>query len=163
PFVNNHIDPAWYSKPALYVISAKTDKPFPTTNNPCGEITYSGNRSAPNEGNYVGKVDYQKSAMHSLFGRLLIQTYNEPNPEAFNTSALQNTGWRNSKEESYTLGSTYLFNPDTVHAFRLAVNRTGNYYHNTEKGDLFTWCDAGVQVYCAPEITRISNLVINGA
>src|SRR2546428_5466024 len=49
PFVNNRIDPALYSKPALFVVNYKVSKPFPTTNSPCGEITY-GNRSVDNDG-----------------------------------------------------------------------------------------------------------------
>ena len=40
PFVNNRIDPAVYSKVALAIVNYKGTKPFPTTNDPCGEITY---------------------------------------------------------------------------------------------------------------------------
>src|SRR5262249_18588891 len=55
PFVNNRIDPTLYSKPALFVVNYKGSKPFPTTNSPCGEITY-GNRTGENDGIYVGKI-----------------------------------------------------------------------------------------------------------
>jgi hypothetical protein len=168
PFVNNRIDPALYSKPALFVVTPGPGKgtkalPFPTTNDPCGEITYSGSRNAPNEGYYVGKVDYQQSDKHSLFGRSIIYTYAEPDPNPTNTNALQNTGWRTTSQVSFAFGSTYLVGPDMVHAFRLAVNRTYVPYHNVKPGELFNWCDAGVKIYCAPDSSRIYSTTITGA
>lgn len=162
PFVNNRVDPALYSRPALFIVNWKGPKmPFPTTNDPCGEITY-GNLSRENEGIYVAKVDYQQTADHSLFGRVLIQSFNSPNPVESNTNLLQETGYRSSMQGSYTVGSTYVINSSSLHAFRFAVNRTANRYRNVEEGELFDWCDAGVNLYCAPEITRINNMSISG-
>src|SRR5204863_7672262 len=91
PFVNNKIDPALYSKAALFVVNWKGNKPFPATNSPCGEITY-GNRSGENDGSYVGKIDYKKSGKHSLFGRVLLTRADIPNQWDFNTQLLQDTG-----------------------------------------------------------------------
>jgi hypothetical protein len=165
PFVNNRIDPALYSRPALFVVNWKTAKPFPTTGNPCGEITY-GNMAAQSTAYYVGKVDFQKSDKHSLFGRLLLYSDNKPNPDKFNTNLLQNTGWTRSMQGSYTLGSTYLIGPSMVQAFRLAVNRSATRFYNTGREGttkLFNWCEAGVKIYCPPEATRIYNLNISGA
>jgi hypothetical protein len=89
PFVNNRIDPALYSKPALFIVNWKGKLPFPTTQNPCGEFTFGGaydsRVSTLNLASYVGKVDYQKSDKHSLFGRVLIAPDNKPNPQNFNT------------------------------------------------------------------------------
>jgi hypothetical protein len=161
PFVNNRVDPAIYSKPALFVVNWKGNLPFPSTNNPCGEITY-GSLSTNNEGTYVGKVDYQMSDKHSLFGRVLLQTSDDLNPKNFNTQLLQSTGWRSSMQSGYTLGSTYLVSPNTVQAFRLSVTRTANNFYNVGKGELFNWCEAGVKVYCGPEITRVNQMRING-
>jgi hypothetical protein len=161
PFVNNRIDPGLYSKPALYVVNWNGQLPFPKTDHPCGEITY-GNLSANDEGIAVGKVDYQVSAAHSLFGRVLFQTSDDANPQKFNTNLLQSTGWRSSMQSSYAMGSTYLIDPNTVHTLRLAFNRTANNFFNVERGELFNWCDAGVRLYCGPEITRVNQLVIAG-
>ncbi len=161
PFVNNRIDPALYSNAALFVVRYRGAKPFPTTNDPCGQITY-GSMLANNEGNYVGKVDYQQSPKHSLFGRVFFQTFASPDPKSFNSILLQDTGWRSSMQSSYILGSTYLVSSNTVQALRLAVNRTANHYFNVGRGELFDWCDAGVKIYCAPEITRINNMSITG-
>jgi hypothetical protein len=163
PFINNRIDPALYSKQALYIVNYRGAKPFPTTDDPCGEVRYSGSRSAPNEALYVGKIDYQQTDRHSLFGRIMIRTHREPNPWDVNTNLLQNTGSSDDTQSSYTMGSTYLISSTTVHAFRMAVNRTAQFYNNVEKGQLFNWCDIGVKIYCAPEITRINNMSITGA
>ncbi len=165
PFVNNRIDPALYSKPALFVVNWKNGKPFPSTSNACGEITY-GNMTAQTTGYYVGKVDYQQTANHSLFGRILLYTDDKPNPDKFNTNLLQNSGWTSSMQQAYTIGSTYLLGSNMVQAFRLAVNRSATHFYNTGSPGttkLFNWCDAGVKIYCAPEITRIYNLNISGA
>ncbi len=162
PFVNNRIDPALYSKPALFVVNYKGARPFPRTDNSCGEITY-GNRSGENNGTYVGKMDYQKSAKHSLFGRVLFTTADIPNQWDFNTNLLQDTGYRNGMASSYTVGSTYLISANMVHSFRLAVNRNATHYYNVTAGQLFNWCDAGVKLYCAPEITRPIVNAITGA
>ncbi|PYR83440.1 MAG: hypothetical protein DMG19_19115, partial [Acidobacteria bacterium] len=162
PFVDNKINPAMYSKPALFVVNYRGAKPFPTTDNPCGEITY-GNRTAENDGIYVGKIDYQQSAKHSLFGRVLLTRAVVPNPWDYNTNLLQDTGYRSGLAGSYTFGSTYLASSNVIQAFRLSVNRTANRYSNIKPGQLFNWCDAGVKIYCAPEITRpIMNTIVGG-
>ncbi len=162
PFVDNKINPAMYSKPALFVVNYRGAKPFPTTDNPCGEITY-GNRTAENDGIYVGKIDYQQSAKHSLFGRVLLTSAVVPNPWDYNTNLLQDTGYRSGLAGSYTLGSTYLVSSNVIQAFRLSVNRTANRYSNVTPGQLFNWCDAGVKIYCAPEVTRpIMNTIVGG-
>ncbi len=162
PFVNNRIDPALYNKQALFIVNYKGAKPFPTTSNPCGEITY-GSMSGENDGSYVGKMDYQKSDKHSLFGRVLFTSVDIPSPWDFNSNLLQNTGYRKALASSYTAGSTYLISANTVQAFRLSVNRNATHYYNVEKGQLFNWCDIGVQLYCEPIITRINSTTITGA
>ena len=161
PFVNNRINPALYSGPALAIVRYQGATPFPTATNPCGEITY-GRRTATGEGQYVGKIDYQATTSHSLFGRAFVQNFSSQDPRKFNTNLLQDTGWRESRQASYTGGSTYVFNSSTVQSLRLAGNSTTNRYRNVEPGELFNWCDIGVNVYCAPEITRVKNMVVNG-
>jgi len=162
PFLNNRIDPGLYSKPALYVVNYRGAKPFPTTDDPCGQITY-GTRTAEDDGSYVGKIDYQKSAKHSLFGRVLLTSAVVPNPWDAITNLLQDTVYRTGLASSYTFGSTYLVSTNLVQAFRLSVNRTANHYSNVKPGQLFNWCDAGVKIYCAPEITRPIVNTITGA
>src|SRR5882672_4496262 len=68
PFVNSRIDPALYSKPALNILNRILPKaPTPDA---CGQVTY-GLMNVSNEGQLVGRVDYQWSANHSIFGRFV--------------------------------------------------------------------------------------------
>src|SRR5437870_4862671 len=162
PFVNNRIDPAVYSKAALFVVNYRGAKPFPATADPCGQITY-GTRTAETDGSYVGKIDYQQSAKHSLFGRVLLTSAVVPNPWDAITNLLQDTVYRTGLASSYTFGSTFLVSTNVVQAFRLSVNRTATHYYNIKAGQLFNWCDAGVKIYCEPGITRpIQNTITGG-
>src|SRR5205085_1537778 len=56
PFVNNRIDPALFSKPALTIAT----KWNPVTNDPCGAVA-EGHRLNSNETMTIGKIDYQVS------------------------------------------------------------------------------------------------------
>jgi Carboxypeptidase regulatory-like domain len=119
PFVNNRVDPALYSKAATN-LAAK----LPKAQDDCGKITY-GAVQKINELQTIGKVDYQRSANHSIFGRYLATTYALPPPLHFSSNLLTSTdaGFDNFAQ-SYALGDTYLIGPNTVNAFRATVNRT---------------------------------------
>ena len=120
PFVGNRISPALYNKASLN-IAAK----LPKAQDDCGKITY-GLINKINEYQAVGKVDYQWSDKHSIFGRYLATAY-ETKPPFFyakdNVLTTTNAGFDNLAQ-SYALGSTYLLGPTTVNAFRLTANRT---------------------------------------
>jgi hypothetical protein len=120
PFVNNQINPTLYSRTAMN-IAAK----LPKAQDECGKITY-GLVEKPNEIQAVGKVDYQWTDKHSIFGRYLVTTYSLKPPHFYakdNILTTTNAGFDNLAQ-SYALGSTYLLSPTTVNAFRLTVNRT---------------------------------------
>ena len=160
PFVDNRIDPAQYSPIALAVVNNRRT-PLPSPTNECGEVTY-GNMTSNADAHYVGKLDYQATTNHSLFSRVFLWDFASENPRDFNTNLLQDTGYRESSQHSFTAGSTYVFGPTTVQAVRVAMNSTANIYKNVAPGELFTWCDLSVNVYCAPEVTRIQGLTISG-
>src|SRR5262245_1679019 len=69
PFVNNRIDSALFSKAAVNIANR-----LPKTDDPCGLITY-GSRIKTDDQQVVGKVDYQWTDKHSLFGRYLLTTF----------------------------------------------------------------------------------------
>jgi len=120
PFVNNQISPTLFSKPSMN-IAAK----LPQAQDDCGTIKY-GLINKVNEYQAVGKVDFQKSDKHSLFGRYLITAYQTNPPYSYapeNVLTTTNAGLDNLAQ-SYALGSTYLLTARTVNAFRLTVNRT---------------------------------------
>ncbi|HYR90358.1 MAG TPA: TonB-dependent receptor, partial [Terriglobia bacterium] len=136
---NNRIDPSLYSKAALNIAAR-----LPQTDDPCGKINVP-RISRPNEGQYIGKVDYQKSSRNSLFGRYMATSYSAPPPFAFTDNVLATTiGGRENLAQSYTLGDTLLIGPNTVNSIRAAVNRTA--IHRTSK-DFFSAPDVGINVF----------------
>jgi Carboxypeptidase regulatory-like domain len=154
PFTNNRIDPAQYSKAALN-IAAK----LPKADNECGEITY-GRRSAQNDSVYVGKIDYQWTANHSIFGRTLLLPVRATGPYEFDKNLLlTNTEGLDSLAQSWAIGSTYLINANMVQAFRLSVNRTANLRLGTQ---FFSNCDVGVKMYCGWDPTWMGPFSVTG-
>jgi hypothetical protein len=121
PFVNNRIDPALFSRPAVAYASK-----LPSTLDSCGKIIY-GNPTYENGHMAIGRIDYQKSDKHSLFGRYLLEHLFNPAPYDLNHNPLSSAGNSTPKvdalAQAFTLGSTYLFSANVVNAFRLTANR----------------------------------------
>jgi hypothetical protein len=93
PFVNNRINPAQFSPAAMKLVNNQNPKPFPrNADDACGNITYSGAADRSNDDMYVGRIDYQMSGSHSVFGRFMIEDYGQINPDKFNTIYLQQSG-----------------------------------------------------------------------
>jgi hypothetical protein len=117
PFTDNRIDPSMFSKAAVN-IAAK----LPKTTNPCGELRW-GIRTITDEKQLVGRVDYQLTASHALFGRYLGSISDDPLPYDTN-NVLTSTGFgRKERDYFVTVGSTYVISPNTINSLRLAVNR----------------------------------------
>jgi hypothetical protein len=118
-FVNNRIDPARFSPAALKLASF-----LPKTTDPCGQITYS-QPDDRDEGQYVGRVDYQLGTNHSIFGRYMASR--DKKPAAYGTTGNVLTTVNpsiNNLAQSLTLGDTTVFGNNTVNALRFAFNRT---------------------------------------
>src|SRR5262245_50089323 len=140
PFsANNTIDPALFSKAAVAI-----SKKFPVAQDQCGKVTY-GLVAKPNELQAVGKVDYQWSGNHSIFGRYLATTLSVTDPYTLSNNLLTTTsnGWDNLAQ-SYAFGDTYLFGPNTVNALRLTINRVA--LHRTGP-HFFGPQDVGINAY----------------
>jgi hypothetical protein len=118
PFVNNRIDPAQYSKAAMNIAGR-----LPKAQDDCGKITY-GLVQKLDEMQAVGKVDYQLSDKHSIFGRYMATTFYIPDPYSLTGNLLTSSksGYDNLAQ-SYTIGDTHLLGATTVNAFRVTVNR----------------------------------------
>ena len=107
PFVGNKIDPARYSKVALNIASK-----LPKSNDPCGLFTY-GRIANNNDGQYVGKVDYQRNEKDSIFGRALLYRFTSPSPFSYTPDNILNTTPRAADDliQMYTIGDTHLYGP----------------------------------------------------
>ena len=64
-FVNNRVNPALLSPAAV-----KMTTYFPTTTDPCGKVQYAMQLDS-DERQYVGKVDFQRTANDTIFGRYM--------------------------------------------------------------------------------------------
>ena len=120
PFAGNRIDPAQFSRAAVN-LAAK----LPAAQDDCGKITY-GVPQQTDESQAVGKVDYQLTANHSLFGRYMATTYDIPPAHRLapdNVLTTTNAGLDNLAQ-SIALGDTLVLGNNTVNAIRVTVNRT---------------------------------------
>src|SRR5215470_16266098 len=121
PFVNNRIDPALLSKPALKYASK-----LPQTTDPCGTVIY-GNPTKENGHMVIGRLDYQQSAKHTIFGRYLMEHLVDPAPYDLDHNPLSMAGSQTPRidamSQAFTIGSTYLISPNVVNSLRLTANR----------------------------------------
>jgi hypothetical protein len=117
PFVNNRVDPALFSRPAV-LLAGK----IPRSSDPCGKIIY-GNPNIEDGHMAIGRIDYQRSANHSVFGRYLLESVVRPAPYSLNKNLLSTAVGTDGLAQAFTLGDTYLFGANIVNAIRLTANR----------------------------------------
>jgi carboxypeptidase family protein/TonB-dependent receptor-like protein len=118
PFVNNRMAPALFSKPAVAAMSK-----MPQTSDPCGKFRY-GTAFLENDHMAVGRIDYQRSADHSIFGRYLLDhTFTPPAYELDKNPLNAIEAGKTGLAQAFTLGDTYLFGPSIVNAFHVTANR----------------------------------------
>jgi hypothetical protein len=120
PFVNNMVNPAQFSPAALKLVSY-----LPKADDPCGQITYE-QPADSDKGQAVGRVDFQKSQNHSLFGRYMYTFDTAPAPYAQtdNVLTLAGGGGLDNLAQSLTMGDTLIFGSNVVNSLRVAFNRT---------------------------------------
>jgi hypothetical protein len=126
PFVNNQVSPAAYSPAALKIASK-----LPTTTDPCGDVRYS-SPQIYDQGQVIGKLDYQATTNHSLFGRYMV-TFDHQDPAWPDSGTVLTTGtpdtFQDHRAHSLALGDTLVFGSSLVNSFRVAWNRTRAHYH----------------------------------
>jgi len=137
---STRISPAQFSKAALYITSK-----LPKTDDPCGKVVW-GTKVKDNEGQAVGRIDYQRAANNTFFGRYMASAYWAPPPYQLSPENVLTTSGsgRNNLAQSLTLGNTRLFGANVVNSFRLAFNRAA--VHRT-KADFFSGPDAGIKMF----------------
>jgi len=135
------ISPAQYNRVALAIVG-RSD--FPKTSDPCGRITW-GNPISVNDHMAVGRIDYQWTSKHTLFGRYLLDSSKGPDPYSLTGNLLSVSGnGVNGMANAFTLGSTYLIRPNMVNALRLTANRTSTL---NESGEFYAWPELGANIY----------------
>jgi hypothetical protein len=98
-------------------------KTMPISPDPCGRTIY-GYDAGLDEDLIVGRIDYQKSEKHSIFGRYNAghlnnaSTYDGHNPLSINNYGVHDLNY------AIALGDTYLISSTMVNSFRIAASRT---------------------------------------
>ena len=153
---NNRI-PASLLDPAALKLAAL----LPVSTAPCGNVSY-GIKTNVNEGQVVGRGDYQTSSKNSLFGRYLRDHYFRPPAENFTPGNLLTTtaGGLDDADQSWAFGDTYLFSSTLVNQFRATVDRIGIHRF---ADNYVSACDLGVQnLYCGYVPHQSGFTVTNG-
>jgi Carboxypeptidase regulatory-like domain len=125
-FENNRIDPSRFSRAALNLA-----KRLPSTTDPCGQIAYTTTEDST-EGQAVGRVDYQWTTNHSVFGRYMATSVKNPTPltrsdsvlSLYNTARGAGIPGLDKLAQSLAIGDTHSFGSNTVNSIRFAFNRT---------------------------------------
>jgi hypothetical protein len=140
PFVNNQISPAAFSPAAVNLA-----KRLPATTDPCGQVTY-GTKDDNNEGQAVGRGDYQLSANHQMFGRYMATFFHQEAAYAKdpNNVLVTNDPGTNNLAQSFTFGDTMILSSNTVNSLRVAFNRTAVHRY---QAPFFSPKDLGSNVY----------------
>ena len=120
PFVGNRVSPALFSPAALNLV-----RRLPSTTDPCGQITYTTSDDR-DEGQAVGRLDFQLNQNHSLFGRYMMTFHQKPAPFAQDPGNVLTTGTPglDNLAQSVAAGSTVVFSNTMVNSVRFAFNRT---------------------------------------
>jgi hypothetical protein len=138
-FVGNRIDPARFSPAALNLA-----RRLPKTDDPCGQVTYT-QPDDRDEGQYVGRVDYQLSTNHSIFGRYMATRDKKPSSFAKTGNVLTTTNPHiDNLAQSFTVGDTQVFGSSTVNNLRFAFNRTAV---DRDNDPFFDPTDLGIKAY----------------
>jgi carboxypeptidase family protein len=156
PFVNNRVNPALFSKAALNLT-----KLLPVPSDPCGEVRTSA-LIQTNEFMAVGRIDKQKSAKHSLFGRYLVSGSVTPpsydlrkDPLTITTSTGNGT---DALTQSFAFGSTYLLSSSVVNSFRFTADRLAA---GRQGASFVNWPSMGIKAYSyVPDLLKAQ---VNGA
>ena len=160
PFVNNRVDPSAFSPAAAKIIASGW---IPSSSDPCGQIRY----AVPlddNNGQGVGRVDYQMSANHQIFGRYLDHIEQRPATleRMHNLLVVRNIFGPKSRKRAQTmaLGDTMVFGSQAVNAVRATYVRTST-RSNAPADKFFDAPSLGIPIYTyVPGVLAVS--ITNG-
>ncbi len=143
PFVGNRVDPARFSPAAVNIA-----KRLPATSNPCGQITFELQNSS-DEHQPIGRLDYQMTSNHSMFGRYMVSRNVAPPGYSGGDDNLLQTFQPGSYNmlQSVTVGDTMVLSTSVVNSIRGSYNYTKVQRYQTP---FFGPKDIGSNVYSYP-------------
>src|SRR5688572_1435289 len=139
PFSGNRIAPSLLSPAAVRIA-----RQLPTPIDGCGRVQVTNPRNI-SEHQSIGKIDFQLSQNHSIFGRYMATSFFHDPPFAESENILSTTlGGRDNLAQSFAFGDTMVLSNTVVNNIRFAFNRTS--VHRTHT-DFFGVNDVGVNTY----------------
>jgi hypothetical protein len=152
PFVNNKVSPSLFS-PAAVALA----KHLPVPSDVCGTIRF-GTVSNSDEHLGLGRVDYQISQKHTLFGRYYIANLEQSSSYNNNNPMTVTAPFVSDRMQFFTLGDTYLFSSTIVNSFHATLNRAA-----ITKGSpaFFSAADLGVNM--TPMVPGFVVIQVTGA
>jgi len=155
-FTNNTISPTLYDPAALKLAAL-----LPQTSAPCGNTSF-GLLTQINEGQYIGRFDYQASSKNSFFGRYFQIHYFRPPSYNFTPDNILTTaqGALDDTDRTWAFGDTYLVTSTLVNQFSATVDRLGVHRYSD---NYVSACDLGAAlVYCG-YVPHQSGFTVTGA
>src|SRR5436190_21424202 len=117
PLPNGQISPSRFD-PAAVALA----RYLPQTADPCGKVSY-GIPIQSNESQFVGRVDWTINPKHSLYGRYFLDKYTLAAFFDPHDILVTSTSGNRERAQTFVLGDTYIFNPNTVNSFHFTVGR----------------------------------------
>ena len=154
PFVNNQISPGQFDPVALRYLDY-----IPVSSDPCGRYQY-GYPTPSSDHQIVGRVDYQKSARHSIYTRYMDINYELPNYfDGENALTTPSVGVDN-RGRSLVVGDTFSLTNSVINSFRGTVIRS----INVRTPSVFkSPAEMGANVYTTPLAGAFTNLSVSNA
>lgn len=135
-FRDGSVSPTRYSNAAKLIADR-----LPAPTGDCGQVRY-GSRNERNDWQGVTRIDYQHRANHTIFGRYMATKNLRPAEFAGANLLSMNIAGEDDLAQSAIIGSTWVINPGTVNAARVAWNRFGLLHQGNE---FFNKKDVGIQ------------------
>ncbi len=110
PFTNNFINPARFNQQALNLL-----KYVPLSTDPCGTVLY-GITNKTDEQQFIGRVDWNRSEKHSIYGRYFLTDLK--NPSVFDGKNILETSQPGvlPRVQTLTVGDTYSISPTIINS-----------------------------------------------
>src|SRR6266567_1440097 len=141
---SNIILPQWLTTPSAK-ISAKIVAMLPTPIDACGNyptVSHNINR----EYQHVGRLDWQHSLKDSIFVRYFITDYQQPDYFVPNNLILNTGPGLADREQSVSVGDTYIVSPTMINSLRLTFFRTAA--QRTSVDGIPNICALGMLAWC---------------
>lgn len=124
--------------------SLKLDSYLPVSNDPCGKVTY-GIPTTGDEDQAIGRIDWNRSEKHSIYGRYFLAQYSNPATWDPHNALVTTQPGNLMRAQSFTLGDSYSINPNTVNSFHATFHRMRN--NRGPSPNFPTAKDLGVNMY----------------